>query len=80
MNRASEPIESPGLDPGLFSLKIIAMTQPISLSKARKARQRAEKKAQADRNAAFHGLTKAQKAVARSEEARRQHDLDGKKT
>ncbi|WP_108783201.1 DUF4169 family protein [Pontivivens insulae] len=56
------------------------MTQPISLSKARKARQRAEKKAQADRNAAFHGLTKAQKAVARSEEARRQHDLDGKKT
>jgi hypothetical protein len=48
---------------------------PINLNKARKARAKAAAKAQADRNAAFHGLTKAQKAQARAEaelEARRQ--------
>ena len=60
-------------------LKISRMSQPISLSQARKARARADKKAQADANAAFHGLTKAQKQAARAEEARKARDLDGKK-
>ncbi|MEL6206198.1 MAG: DUF4169 family protein [Pseudomonadota bacterium] len=46
------------------------MATPINLNKARKARARADARAEADRNAAFHGLTKAQKEVARRERAR----------
>ena len=55
------------------------MTKPISLAKARKARDRADRKAAADANAAFHGLTKAQKQAARAEAARKDRVLDGKK-
>lgn len=45
-------------------------TPPINLNKARKARARKTAKARADANAAFHGLTKAEKAQARAERER----------
>ncbi len=46
------------------------MTEPANLNKVRKARAKAEAKRKADTNAAFHGLTKAQKQAARAEAAR----------
>ncbi|MEE4120139.1 MAG: DUF4169 family protein [Paracoccaceae bacterium] len=46
------------------------MTEPVNLNRVRKARARAEAKRRADTNAAFHGLTKAQKQAARTEAAR----------
>ncbi len=51
----------------------------LNLNKARKARERAEAKAQADANAAKHGRTKAERLLeaARAEKAR--HALDGLK-
>ena len=50
--------------------------KPVNLNRFRKEKARAEKKARADGNAAFHGLTKAEKQRAREEAARaaRQHD------
>lgn len=52
---------------------------PISLGKARKAKARAEARAQADENAVTFGRTKAQKARDKEEAARRARLLDGKK-
>lgn len=51
----------------------------VNLNKARKARDRAEEKAQADASALKHGRTKAQRLLeaARAEKARRA--LDGAK-
>ncbi len=51
----------------------------VNLNKARKARDRAEEKAQADANALKHGRTKAQRLLeaAQAEKARRA--LDGAK-
>ena len=43
----------------------------VNLGKVRKAKAKAQKRETADRNAAFHGLTKAQKAAAKAEAARR---------
>ena len=43
---------------------------PVNLNRARKARAKAARKAEADRNAAVHGLPKAQKAQAKAEAAR----------
>jgi len=53
------------------------MAAPVNLNRARKERQRAEKKARADKNAAKFGQTKAEKSLdtARREKAAR--DLDG---
>ncbi len=50
--------------------------KPVNLNRVRKDKARAEKKARADQNAAFHGLTKAQKTQAKAEAARvaRLHD------
>ncbi|MBY6047014.1 DUF4169 family protein [Vannielia litorea] len=50
--------------------------KPVNLNRVRKDKARAEKKARADQNAAFHGLTKAQKEQAKAEAARvaRLHD------
>jgi hypothetical protein len=45
--------------------------RPVNLNKLRKARARRMEKARADANAAFHGLTTAEKARARAERARR---------
>ncbi|GHD99647.1 amidase [Defluviimonas sp. 20V17] len=48
------------------------MAEPVNLNKARKARARAEKRAQADGNAVKFGRTKAEKKIdkARAEKAR----------
>ncbi|MEM1431386.1 MAG: DUF4169 family protein [Pseudomonadota bacterium] len=46
------------------------MSQPINLNQARKRRAKADAKRAADRNAAFHGLTKAKKMAARAEKER----------
>jgi hypothetical protein len=52
------------------------MAKTVNLNKARKARAKAQAKRRADANAAFHGLTKAQKAAARaeSEQAAARHE------
>ena len=53
------------------------MAKIVNLTRARKARDRAEKRKSADENAAKFGRTKARKGLeeARAEKARR--DLDG---
>ena len=53
--------------------------KPINLNHVRKERKRAEARKDADRNAAYHGLTKAQKQAAKREAARGKASLDGKK-
>ncbi len=55
------------------------MAQPINLNRARKERARKQAREQADRNAAYHGLTKVEKQRARAEADRkaRRHE-DGK--
>lgn len=55
------------------------MSHPVNLNKARKARDRAAEKAQADANALKHGRTKAERLLeaAQAEKARRA--LDGAK-
>jgi phage protein D len=52
------------------------MSNPVNLNKARKARDRAEEKAQADANALKHGRTKAERLLeaAQAEKARRALD------
>ncbi|MGR3497200.1 DUF4169 family protein [Citreimonas sp.] len=55
------------------------MTGVVNLNKARKARDRAEKRRQADANAAFHGLSKAQKALARAEAEKAERAHAGQK-
>lgn len=52
------------------------MSQPVNLNKARKARDRAAEKAQADANALKHGRTKAERLLeaAQAEKARRALD------
>ena len=46
------------------------MSTPVNLNKARKARARADRKAQADRNAVLHGLPKAERHRAKAEAER----------
>lgn len=53
------------------------MAKVVNLGRARKDRAREEKRKAGDRNAAFHGLTKDQKARARAEAARAARRLDG---
>lgn len=53
------------------------MTTPINLNKARKARDRAEAKAQADANAAKHGRTKAERLAEAARDAKARQLLDG---
>ena len=55
------------------------MVQPISLNKARKARAKADAKAQAAENRVRFGRTGAEKAAAKVEAARVAHTLDGAK-
>ncbi len=55
------------------------MTSVINLRQARKDRDRAEKRANADANAAKHGRTKAQKAVEKADADRAAKHLDGVK-
>ncbi len=53
------------------------MAAPVNLNRFRKARARDEAREQADRNAAFHGLSKAEKLRARAEAAREAHLHEG---
>ena len=51
----------------------------VSLSQARKAKVRADKKRQADANAVKFGRTKAEREAEEGEVARNTRDLDGHK-
>ncbi|MGG5811810.1 DUF4169 family protein [Falsiroseomonas sp. CW058] len=53
------------------------MGDPVNLNKARKARDRAMREAEAAANRAKHGRSKAEKANDRREEERRRALLDG---
>lgn len=55
------------------------MTSVINLRQVRKDRDRAEKRAEADANAAKFGRNKAQKAVEKSDADRAAKHLDGVK-
>ena len=57
--------------------KFRRMSKVINLNKARKTRDKAEKRASADRNAARHGRSKAEKALDKSVTERAERDLDG---
>jgi len=51
----------------------------VNLNKFRKAKARADKKAQADENAVRFGRTKVEKSLDRAQNTKAQQDLDGKK-
>ena len=53
------------------------MAEPINLNRARKARARADDKAQAVENRVRFGRTGAEKAAERTEAERRVRELDG---
>lgn len=55
------------------------MAKVASLSKARKARARDEKRAAADANAVKYGRTGAEKAADKARADKAARDLDGKK-
>jgi len=55
------------------------MSKVVNLNKARKARARVAKAAQADQNAVKFGRTKARKAVETAQADKARHDLDGHK-
>ncbi|MEM9899898.1 MAG: DUF4169 family protein [Pseudomonadota bacterium] len=53
------------------------MVKPINRNRARKARKRLAAQQNADRNAAFHGLSRAEKDTARAETARAERAHEG---
>ena len=55
------------------------MTQPINLNRYRKAKARAERKAQADENAVNFGRSKAEKQLQAARRDKAARALDGKK-
>ena len=55
------------------------MAEPINLNRARKARQRLKKRAQADGNAVKFGLTKAEKSIEKARAEKARADLDAHK-
>lgn len=55
------------------------MSQPVNLNKFRKAKARADKKAQADENAVKFGRTGTQKKLDRAQVEKAARDLDGHK-
>ena len=54
------------------------MAEIINLNRHRKARARAEKRAEAAQNRAQHGSTSVERAVARLEDRRARESLEGK--
>ncbi len=54
------------------------MAKLVSLSAARKAKARADKRAKADENAVKFGRTKAEKELERARAEKAARDLDGK--
>lgn len=55
------------------------MTKPVNLNKARKAKARAQKRAQADANAVKFGRTKAERAAETAARDAAARTLDGAK-
>ncbi|MGZ9810544.1 DUF4169 family protein [Pseudoroseicyclus sp. H15] len=55
------------------------MSQPVSLSKARKAKAKADKRRQADENAVKFGRTKAERLADEARSAKEAARLDGHK-
>ncbi len=55
------------------------MTEPVNLNKARKARERATRKARADENALKFGRSKAEKQALKARGAQTARNLDGHK-
>ncbi|SFA78688.1 protein of unknown function [Poseidonocella pacifica] len=55
------------------------MSKPVNLNQIRKARARAEKKAEADRNAVAFGRSRAEKSLDRARKEKAERGLDGKK-
>lgn len=55
------------------------MGEVVNLRRIRKAKRRADAEAQATANRVAFGRTKSEKAAARREAERREHDLDGAK-
>ena len=55
------------------------MSKPINLNKVRKARAKAEKCVQADRNSVLYGLPKSARTTAKQEAERQSKDLDAKR-
>lgn len=53
------------------------MSKVINLRRAKKARARAEKRAQADTNAVLHGRSKAEKTLAKAQAEKAERALDG---
>lgn len=53
------------------------MSTPINLNRYRKAKARAEKKAQADENAVKFGRTRAEKELEKRQGDKQRRDLDG---
>ncbi|WP_421704330.1 DUF4169 family protein [Aliiroseovarius sp.] len=56
------------------------MAKVVNLNKARKARDRVKKRAQADENAVKFGLTKAEKNLNKTRAEKSARDLDGHET
>lgn len=54
------------------------MGKPVNLNRFRKQKARAEDKARANDNAALHGLSKAQRDLAKTKTEQKQRLLDGK--
>ena len=54
------------------------MGKPVNLNRIRKQKARAEDKARANDNVAFHGLSKAQRDLAKATTEQKQRLLDGK--
>ncbi len=55
------------------------MAEPVNLNRFKKQKARAEKKARADQNAIFHGLSKSDKTVAKKLTELDQKKLDALK-
>ena len=53
------------------------MGEVVNLGRARKAKRRADAEVQAAANRVAFGRTKSEKAAARREAERREHELDG---
>ena len=56
------------------------MAKIVNLNKARKARDRVKKRAQADENAVKFGLTRSQKDLNKARAEKSARDLDGHET
>lgn len=56
------------------------MSTPVNLNRYRKQKARADKRREGDANAARHGLSKADKTLAKARVDKAKRDLDGHET